>query len=253
MLAAMCRLVQQKAPNKATAVPVPLTAALTGPCDKCDGPHHEDVCPHFKGKSRENHRDATEKYNKKSKAVTARGHSDMVSLEKEESDPYEELKCNDVQVIGQPGDGSCLFHSLSCCLNWARGERKNGHVSYTAGKMRLDIENYIATHPMETIGGTAISDWILWDSQVSVNVYTERMRYGNSWGGAIEIAVCARLLGVVVQVYERKRSDKYTRISRFEACVDGNDDMKDESGVHGILNILYGGRCHYDALQVVLP
>merc|ERR1712228_1152402 len=75
----------------------------TGPCDKCDGPHHADDCPHFK-KARDDHADAWQSYGKKSEVT---------------SDAKEEILKN-AQVVAQPGDGSCLFHSLAFGLGAAK-------------------------------------------------------------------------------------------------------------------------------------
>ena len=241
------------------------TPAAAGPCDKCDGPHHESVCPHFKGRTREKHKDATDMYHRKLNGGNADiGHSsgaDCNSIEPPH-DPYSQVSSSAVKVIPQPGDGSCLFHSMSHALGAlghltsARNRQARVAANSAAG-LRLEIENYIAGHPDETIGGTTISDWVLWDSQVNVATYAARMRYGNGWGGAVEIAVCARLMGVVIQVFERKNSH-FVRISRFEPTEISDDDEEDVNGTNsstthlglGIVNILYGGRCHYDALKV---
>jgi hypothetical protein len=50
------------------ALTAPLTAVAApavekGPCDRCDGPHHADDCPHFR-KVRDEHKDAWDKYDK---------------------------------------------------------------------------------------------------------------------------------------------------------------------------------------------
>ena len=74
----------------------PAPKKKTGPCDKCDGPHHEDDCPYFKGRKRENHKDATMNYGKKGSVSSA----DVVIVKS-------------ARVVPQPGDGSCLYHSLS--------------------------------------------------------------------------------------------------------------------------------------------
>ena len=37
-------------------------AKANGPCDKCDGAHATERCPHFKGKARDKHKDAWDKY-----------------------------------------------------------------------------------------------------------------------------------------------------------------------------------------------
>ena len=45
-------------------------APKAGPCDKCDGDHHADVCPHFR-KERDKHRDAWAQYGKGGEAGDA--------------------------------------------------------------------------------------------------------------------------------------------------------------------------------------
>ena len=46
--------------------PAPAPTKPNGPCDKCDGPHDTDECPHFK-KPRDDHKDAFENYQKTQK------------------------------------------------------------------------------------------------------------------------------------------------------------------------------------------
>ncbi len=67
--------------------------------------------------------------------------------------------------------------------------------------------------------------------------YARKMRTGSDWGGAIEIAVCASLKGVNVPVSEAEGPRSYRRISQF-----GQD------GASRTVSVVYGGRCHYDAL-----
>lgn len=53
-------------------------------------------------------------------------------------------------VVTQPGDGSCMFHSLA-----------HGMGSTTAGALRKDIAEYVAANPEVAIGGTPIKDWFV--------------------------------------------------------------------------------------------
>lgn len=183
-----------------------------GTCDKCDGPHTTECCPHFRGKTREKHRDAWVNYGKKSSA--ARG-------------------CGEVVVSGhvmpQPGDGSCLFHSMSYGLN-STGDRTS------ASALRREISDYIARNPHIEVADTPLKDWVLWDSGASTSAYARRMS-GGGWGGAIEMAACALLKRCCVHVYERAGHSRFKRISQFG-----------ESGQ--TVNVLYGGRVHYDALVI---
>ena len=210
----------QKALLAALALQAPKTSAPVvkpgGPCDKCDGPHASDDCPHFK-KPRDDHKDAYENYHKG-------------SSQQEKGQP-ETLSSKSVRVLPQPGDGSCLFHSLSHGL---KGTKK-GATCATA--LRAEIADYIAAHPQEEVSGNPISDWVLWDSGEDAQAYALSMREGSRWGGAMEIAVCAKLRSVRVDIFER-RSDHFLRIASF-----GGAQSE-------LVRLLYGGRVHYDALEV---
>jgi hypothetical protein len=228
-------LTKKKKPGKAEKAAA--AAKSQGPCDKCDGTHHESVCPHFKNKQRSSHRDAVDMYNKNKKSKAARGGGGCVDDDEEDDDDEPVIvSSRQVSVVSQPGDGNCLFHSMAHGLRSARAGRET-----SASSLRMELEDYMASHPHEEISDTPISDYILWDSQTSVKAYTGRMRSGNDWGGAIEIAVCARIKNVEIHVYEKKGGN-FIRISKFEAT---NSDSAPR-----VVSVLYGGRCHYDAMVV---
>ncbi|KAK3242006.1 hypothetical protein CYMTET_48284 [Cymbomonas tetramitiformis] len=128
----------------------------------------------------------------------------------------------------EPGDGSCLFHSLSYGLKGT-----------TATILRKEVADYVESHPEMAIAGTPIKDWVLWDSGLDVRAYAARMGTGNHWGGAIEIAVCGLVKGVSVHVYEKAQAGTFTRISSFDH---GGKSQRN-------INVVYGGRVHYDALE----
>lgn len=200
---------------------------LSGPCDKCDGPHATSKCPYFNGKVRENHKDAFQAYIRLKKQKKLGTDNKTASR----ADILENVRG---KVIGQPGDGSCLFHSLSYGLGGGM----------TAPVLRRQIEDYISAHPDEDLNGTAIKEWVEWDSGNTVIAYTGMMRNSRNWGGAIEIAVCAHMKGVQIDVYERNRNGLFKRISSFKPST-GHKTSNSK------INILYGGRCHYDALIIV--
>jgi hypothetical protein len=89
-------------------------------CDKCDGKHLTEDCPHYK-KKREAHPDAQKSFYKK-----LGGSSTL---------PYATLAR--ATVMRQPGDGSCLFHSISYGL----GSR------YNARSIRQEICAFIKSNP----------------------------------------------------------------------------------------------------------
>eukprot|EP00929_Paragymnodinium_shiwhaense_P118835 TRINITY_DN90731_c0_g1_i1.p1 TRINITY_DN90731_c0_g1~~TRINITY_DN90731_c0_g1_i1.p1 ORF type:complete len:475 (-),score=81.02 TRINITY_DN90731_c0_g1_i1:66-1490(-) len=184
-------------------------------CDKCDGAHETDRCPHFK-KPREKHADAWTSYGK-TKSSSAVG----------DGAPF----IGNAKIISQPGDGSCLFHSLAFGL----ADRSN------ASSLRRDICNYIASNPEMTIADTALKDWIKYDSGGTVQSYADRMR-GDTWGGGIEMAALTKMRKVNVHVYEKCRENGmqgYRRISAFES-----------PGASKTVSVLYQGRMHYDAIVV---
>ena len=72
---------------------------------------------------------------------------------------------------------------------------------------------------------------------MSVVDYATKMKTGSHWGGAIEIAVLGLTDNVQVRVFERQGSE-FVEISRFDA---GESNR--------VVNVVYSGRVHYDALE----
>lgn len=183
-------------------------------CDKCDGPHATDDCPHFK-RPREKHADAWTSYGKTNPS-RAGGGLEMVHV------------VRNARVVSQPGDGSCLFHSMSYGLN----DRS------TASSLRREICRYVENNPDVIIADTALKDWIKYDSGGTVQSYAQKMATGNQWGGGIEMAALTKMRSVNVHVYE-KCEEGYKRISCF-----------DNPNAQRTISVLYQGRMHYDAIDV---
>jgi len=136
------------------------------------------------------------------------------------------------RVIRQPGDGSCLFHSL------IYGLQSGGLPSGSAQSLRREIAHFLLQNPSAQIAGDTIEEWVRWDSNASVNDYARRMSVGG-WGGGIEMACCSLLKNVNVHVYENAgRGSEFKRIS----CFDAPNAAK-------TIHVLYQGGVHYDALQ----
>jgi len=185
-------------------------------CDKCDGRHSTDRCPHYKG-DREKHKDAWVNYGRKG------GPHQMGS-----SGGNYVMKC--ARVVRQPGDGSCLFHSLNHGL--ASGD--------SAQSLRREIAGFLEKSPTVQIAGDTIEEWVRWDSNSSVADYARRMAL-SGWGGGIEMAACSLLKNVNVHVYEnasrRGSSNEFKRISCFDC-----------PNAARTIHVLYQGGVHYDAL-----
>merc|ERR1712137_1407229 len=134
------------------------------------GPHETNKCPFFK-KPREKHGDAW----------TGLGKS------RETSDSGNAPILKHARIVPQPGDGSCLFHSLSYGL-------ADGSTGFS---LRNEIADFIAKNPDLEIGDNALKDWVQYDGGGggSVQSYAAEMA-GNEWGGAIEMASLSKLKNV---------------------------------------------------------
>jgi len=205
-----------------------------GPCDRCDGPHQAVDCPHFgphKGhlawtprrRGREDHEDALEMLDKATGDVAG----GVLGRDRVHG-----------RVVRQPGDGTCLFHSLSHGLNQNSSDAKSALVG---PELRREIASYLNAHADDTVQGTTFRDYIWWDHQLSVKDYVKRMQRDGIWGGAIEIAACARMRGVNVHVYveDPKEDNFFLRAATF-----GEDSSKQT------ISVSYMLRCHYDALVI---
>jgi hypothetical protein len=134
------------------------------------------------------------------------------------------------RIIRQPGDGSCLFHSLAHGLP----------SPSSASALRREIAGFVQQNPEVKIAGDTLEEWVKWDSNSTVTEYARRMAV-SGWGGGIEMAACSLLKNVNVHVYEnggRGYSGEFKRISCFDT----------PSNPRCTVHVLYQGGVHYDAL-----
>jgi len=188
-------------------------------CDKCDGKHRTDQCPYFRG-DREKHRDAWVNYGCKGNPHQMGASGGNFVLRQ-------------ARVIRQPGDGNCLFHSLSHGLQ----------PGTSAQALRREIATFLKQNPALQIAGDTLEEWVRWDSNSSVSSYARRMAV-SGWGGGIEMACCSLLKKVNVHVYEGMGigcNSDFKRIS----CFDSPNAAK-------TVHVLYQGGVHYDALQPII-
>eukprot|EP00928_Gymnodinium_smaydae_P074228 TRINITY_DN57297_c0_g1_i1.p1 TRINITY_DN57297_c0_g1~~TRINITY_DN57297_c0_g1_i1.p1 ORF type:complete len:440 (-),score=59.17 TRINITY_DN57297_c0_g1_i1:57-1376(-) len=186
-------------------------------CDKCDGLHATAACPHFKH-DREDHKDAWVNYGNKHPMQMGSSGGDFL--------------LRNAQVVRQPGDGSCLYHSLAFGLD----EYVTGH------QLRRQLALFVYQNPGLTISGDTVEEWVRWDSGLTCQQYAKRQAL-SGWGGGIEIAACSILKRVNVHVYECRtpgNTAEYKRIS----CFDFPQATK-------TIHILYMGGMHFDALRLV--
>ena len=184
-------------------------------CDRCDGKHDTKDCPYYR-KARDKHPDAQRR-------TKINGYISTL--------PGTWLKSMNIKVYRQPGDGSCLFHSMSFGLN----------DGSTASSLRKEICNYIMSNPNIKICDTPLKNWIKWDTNSSIIEYARKM-YRGSWGGGIEMACVSNIKKVNIHVYQYYPKG-YKRISAFDYPI--------EPEKRKIVRVLYQGRCHYDALKIL--
>ena len=180
-------------------------------CDACDGEHRTHSCPHYK-KKRPKHPDARRR--KKGLFGEMAGGEARSYIVRSAS------------VRRQPGDNSCLFHSIAAQLPSPSSARA----------LRRELVSWIRTNSTFEIADSPLSDWVRsrgviaaragaagarasfppprkrknlylhtlsqieWDGGGSVRSYCRRMGIARSWGGGIEMAACSQLKRVNVWV-----------------------------------------------------
>ena len=113
-------------------------------------------------------------------------------------------------VLGGGGLLHVLVRVLGVVGGGERGELLVGQ------QRRREIADFVAANPEAEIAETPLRDWVLWDSNTSVARYADRMRTGSQWGGAIEMAVCARVRKVQT-AFRQADKDKSGKVSYPEA------------------------------------
>lgn len=149
-------------------------------------------------------------------------------------------------MVRQPGDGSCLFHSLRFGLNRCSVGGGAGGAIGSAGSLRGTLARWVLENSSKRLAETPVSLWVKWDSGMSTQQYASAMAK-RGWGGGIEMAACSHAFGVAIWVYEKRRGG-YERISCFDSPRAKGGGGAVTPGGSRIVHLLYQGSCHYDAL-----
>ena len=148
-------------------------------------------------------------------------------------------------VLRQPGDNSCLYHSLSSGLG-----RCFPQVSFDATSLRCNINSYMSNHASSTIRvGPDISYSI---SEVTTEFfgdslahYTYNQSNSRSWGGAIEIATLHLMNPVNIYFFRPvPGSSVFQAFGTFESLLEGSDS--------NAIYLLNSGFNHYDSIFEVV-
>ena len=110
-----------------------------------------------------------------------------------------------------PPDGDCMFGAVLAGLRtfdpsaWA----------ISVSSMRDRLSRYVRNHYDENVNGMTLREWTLAECGLNVHEYCNTMqknRYDdNSWGGQLELLLCARLYDVTIEQYNVSISAKRVR------------------------------------------
>lgn len=168
---------------------------------------------------------------RRSLGASGHGGADGCAKHRADNEMSESASCagatlSSAYVVPQPGNGSCLFHSLS-----------HGLGQGNASSLRREICSYIANHPDVKIADAPLKSWIKHDSGCDTKSYASNMKSDSCWGGGIEMGAFAKMKCVNVHVYE-KCPKGFQRTSTF-----------DVPKAQKTINVLYQRGTHYDALE----
>ena len=111
----------------------------------------------------------------------------------------------DGNVVRQPGDSSCMFHSLCFFLN-----RMSVTSSYTAAMLRAAINSFILSNRSTILylgpGSLYSVEECIALEHSTVERYVTYMSKPSSWGGVIELACFVHLFPVDIYVFRPNSS-----------------------------------------------
>jgi hypothetical protein len=140
-------------------------------------------------------------------------------------------------VCSQPGDNSCLYHSLCYSLSMC-----SSHRGHTSASLRTSINNFIRVNRSSTVHinpdvPTTISEAISILAGVSVDEYCNMMDLSTQWGSTIEIMTAVVMFSVNIYIFTAVNdSVRYKLIGTFKSS-HGRPDVW----------LLFTGN-HYDSL-----
>ena len=137
-----------------------------------------------------------------------------------------EVSDGEAWVEEVPPDGVCMFHAVArVCPAFGNGF-----------ELREAVLDFLLENAGESVNGIPLSDYIEWEFEESVNEYIDQM-FAGRWGGALELIVMSKLLGVRVRVFE-KVTGGYSEIWSTGDEGVASCDLVYENRVH--YNILHG-------------
>lgn len=137
------------------------------------------------------------------------------------------LMCRVRQV---PGDGNCLFHSVSACLSMAENRthidmRNTTHLRRASAFLREQAVDFLQKHPRRLLFLQGKESWPARDlleaaaSQFNISgeEYCHLMKQDAYWGGGPEIVALSNFLCRPIHVYKLASEEPATSTSQEEA------------------------------------
>ena len=188
-------------------------------CDRCDGCHTSAECPHFRW-PRADHPDAC-----------------PLCLEDRPSVAPDSAPIEAAGVVEkQPGDGSCLYHSLDFGVK-ALGLRSSGSFN-----LRQFLAAWVKRNGGVVFNGQSIQTWLQAElgSSMTVAQYAQRQsRVG--WGGSLEILSFVLSKNMNVWIWVPIGRGRFRRTTCFQ--------VQDRASV-GRIDLCLTNAVHYDYVQL---
>ncbi|GAV63920.1 OTU domain-containing protein [Cephalotus follicularis] len=139
----------------------------------------------------------------------------------------------DYSVIGIPGDGRCLFRSVSheACLRSGKSAPNESLQRELADDLRARVADEFIKRREDT-------EWFV---EGDFDTYVSQIRKPNVWGGEPELFMASHVLQMPITVYMYdKNAGGLIAIAEYGQ----------EYGKENPINVLYHGFGHYDALHI---
>jgi hypothetical protein len=101
--------------------------------------------------------------------------------------PVEVLKAGSARVVRQPGDGSCLFHSLAHGL-----QRVGLNEGASAASLRREIAAFIEKNPNLEISDSPLKDWVRTARACTDHAASSHTHYSREPAHALVARACRR-------------------------------------------------------------
>lgn len=133
-----------------------------------------------------------------------------------------------------PGDGRCLFRAVAhgSSLRGDTGAMDDAQQRDIADELRLKVADELLKRRAET-------EWFIEDD---FEVYVNRIKQSNVWGGETELLMLSHVLQMPITVFMADRNIKGGLIAICEYGL--------EYGTADPIQVLYDGFGHYDAVKI---